>query len=495
MKTYQLWIDGAPVAPASGEWLDTVNPYTGEAWARIPRGKKEDVALAVAAAKRAMERGPWATMSASERGKIIRRIGDLLADKGNAQRLAEIEARDNGKLLAETQGQLKYLPESWYYYAGLPDKIEGSVMPVEKPDMLAMTVREPVGVVAAVTAWNTPLLFFTMKCAPALAAGCAVVLKPSEYASASSLELAALTKEAGVPDGVINVVTGLGSEAGAALVEHPNVAKISFTGSDVIGAKLYETAARGMKRVSLELGGKSPNIVFADADLELAAVGVVSGIFGAAGQMCSAGSRLLVQNSIKELFTARLLEITRNLKLGDPMQPETNIGPIATPPQFQKVLSYIEVARADGARCIAGGKPAVGPGLGGGQFIEPTIFTDVTNDMRIAQEEVFGPVLSIIGFDDEEQAAAIGNDVAYGLVAGVWTRDIGRAVRMSKALKAGTIWVNTNRTYSYMVPFGGVKQSGLGRENGMEAVNEFLETKSIMISTAAAVPANPFVTR
>ncbi|MDR5798117.1 aldehyde dehydrogenase [Caballeronia sp. LZ008] len=493
MKKYQLWIDGKPGDPSNGQWIDTVNPYTGEVWAQIPRGTTEDAARAVEAARRAMHEGPWSKMTATERGKVMRNIGDLIVR--NAARLAEIETRDNGKVLTEMQGQLKTIPEYWYYYGGLADKVEGSVMPVEKADVFAFTTHEPVGVVAALTAWNSPLQFLSLKCAPALAAGCAVIVKPSEFASVSSLEFAALTKEAGLPDGVLNVVTGYGNEVGAPLVEHDDVAKITFTGSDVTGARIYETAARGMKRVAMELGGKSPNIVFEDADLEAAAIGVVSGIFGAAGQMCIAGSRLLVQNSIKEKFTERLVALARDVRLGDPMQPTTNVGPIATPPQFAKVMDYIEIARGDGARCILGGKPAVGAGLTGGQFVEPTIFTDVTNDMRIAQEEVFGPVLSIIGFDDEQHAVELGNSVIYGLVAGVWTGNIGRAMRMTKALKAGTVWVNTYRAYSFMMPFGGMKMSGLGRENGIEAVHEFLETKSVFLSTSDKPPANPFAQR
>lgn len=493
MKIYQHWIDGTYVDPKSGEWLDTVNPYSGEPWAKVPRGNADDAALAVAAAKRAMTSGSWSKMTATERGKVLRRIGDLVT--ANATQLAETETRDNGKLYTEMLGQLRTIPEYWYYYGGLADKIEGSVMPLDRPDMVAYTTHEPVGVVVALTAWNSPLQFIALKCAPALAAGCSVVVKPSEFASASSLEFAALAKEAGLPDGVFNVVTGFGQEIGAALVEHPNVAKISFTGADSTGLKIYESAARTMKRVSLELGGKSPNIVFDDADLDAAAVGVVSGIFGAAGQMCIAGSRLLVQNSIKEAFTERLVTLAREVQLGDPMHSGTSVGPIATPPQYEKVLRYIEVAKSEGARCILGGKAADGPGLTGGQFVEPTIFADVTNNMRIAQEEVFGPILSIIGFDDEEQAAQLGNGVIYGLVAGVWTSDMGRAIRMTKALKVGTVWVNTYRAYSFLVPFGGTKQSGLGRENGKEALYEYLETKSVFLTAAAKAPANPFVQR
>jgi len=491
MKTYQHYIDGAYVNPAQGEWFDSVDPYRGEVWAQIPRGSAADVDRAVDAAKRAMTEGPWASMHASARAKIMRRLGDLVAE--NAERLAAIEVRDNGKLMSEMLGQLRYHPEWWYYFAGLADKLEGEVIPVDKPDHFAFTTHEPVGVVGAITAWNSPLLFIGFKCAPALAAGCSVVVKPSEFTSASTLEYAALTKEAGFPDGVFNVVSGYGAEAGAALVEHPDVAKIAFTGSSFTGAKIYESAAKQIKRVSLELGGKSPNIVFDDANLDAAAAGAVSGIFAATGQTCVAGSRLLVQNSIRKEFTERLIEIAKTAKIGDPMEADTNIGPVTTAPQYKKVLDYIDIAKSEGATCLFGGGAA--EGLPGGQFVQPTIFTDVSNKMRIAQEEVFGPVLSIIGFEDEAEAVEIGNDVVFGLAAGVWTQNIGRAVRMSKALKAGTVWVNTYRAISYMMPFGGVKRSGLGRENGMETVRGYLETKAVWINTSDAAPGNPFVMR
>jgi aldehyde dehydrogenase (NAD+) len=493
MKTYQHFIDGAYADPAGGEWFDSHDPYRGEVWARIPRGSVEDVDRAVAAARRAMTTGPWATMTPSARARCMRKLGDLVA--GNAERLAEIEVRDNGKLMSEMLGQLRYHPEWWYYFAGLADKVEGTVPAIDKPDIFAFTTHEPVGVVGALTAWNSPLLFIAWKCAPALAAGCSVVVKPSEFTSASSLEFAALTTEAGLPDGVFNVVAGFGPEAGAALVEHKDVAKITFTGSDATGARIYAAAAKGLKRVSLELGGKSPNIVFADADLDAAAAGAVSGIFAATGQTCVAGSRLLVQNAIRDEFTEKLIDLARTAKIGDPMLPDTNIGPVTTAPQYQKIIDYIAIARGEGARCLFGGGPAEGPGLTGGQFVQPTIFTDVTNQMRIAQEEVFGPVLSIIGFEDEAEAVEIGNDVIYGLAAGVWTSDIARAIRMSKALKAGTVWVNTYRAISYMMPFGGVKNSGIGRESGIEAIHEYLETKSVWISISDAPPGNPFVMR
>jgi len=491
MKQYNHFINNQYVAPADGEWMDTVNPYTGEAWAQIPKGTDKDVDRAVAAAKAAMETGPYSKMSASERGKMMLRLADLVA--ANAQRLAEIEVRDNGKLMSEMLGQLKYHPEWWRYFGGLADKLEGGVVPIDKPEHFAFTTHEPVGVVGALTAWNSPLLFIAWKCAPAIAAGCSVVIKPSEFTSASTLEFAALTKEAGFPDGVFNVVAGLGPTVGGALVNHPDVAKITFTGSDATGAAIYAQAAKTMKRVTLELGGKSPNIVFADADLDKAAAGVISGIFAATGQTCIAGSRLLVENSIREEFTKRLVELGNSAKKGDPMDPDTNIGPVTTPAQYQKILGYIDIAKGEGARCILGGQPA--KDLPGGQFVEPTIFTDVTPDMRIAREEVFGPVLSIIGFDGEEEAIRLANDTIYGLAAGVWTENIGRAVRMSKALKAGTVWVNTYRAVSYMMPFGGMKHSGLGRESGLDAVRHYLETKSTWISYTDNVPSNPFVMR
>jgi aldehyde dehydrogenase (NAD+) len=493
MKSYDLHIAGQRTESSSGEWIDSIDPYRGEVWARVPRGNTEDVDRAVQAATNAMRDGPWAAMSGTERGKLMRRMGDLVSL--NAERLAQIEVRDNGKLYAEMLPQLKFHAEWWWYYAGLADKLQGTVVPVNQDGTLAFTTLEPVGVVAAIIPWNSPLLALAFKVIAAIAAGCAVVVKPSEHASVSTLEFAELTTEAGFPPGVFNVVTGFGAEAGKALVEHPEVAKVSFTGSDAIGREVYASAAKSMKRVSLELGGKSPNIVFADCNMTAAVSGAVSGIFSASGQACTAGSRLFVQNSIRDEFVEQLRGVAATARIGDPMSRDTNIGPISTQPQFRKVMDYIEIAKSEGARCVLGGAAASGQGVIGGQFVEPTIFVDVTNDMRIAREEVFGPVVSVIGFEDEADVVQMANDTIYGLAAGVWTKDIGRAVRVSKALKAGTVWVNTYRAVSVMMPFGGMKHSGVGRENGIDAAREFLEVKSVWLSDGSSSPANPFVIR
>jgi len=334
----------------------------------------------------------------------------------------------------------------------------------------------------------------TWKLAPALAAGNTVVVKPSEFTSASTLEFMKLVEEAGFPPGVVNVVTGFGPDVGSPLVEHPLVAKVAFTGSDLTGQRVYEAAARGLKHVSMELGGKSPNIVFADADLDNAMKGVISGIFAATGQTCIAGSRLLVQESIHDQFLEKLVAFARTARMGNPMDRDTQIGPVTNQPQLEKILKYIDIAKGEGARTELGGERASRPECGDGWFVEPTIFSGVKNSMRIAQEEVFGPVLSVIPFKDEEDALAIGNDVVYGLAAGVWTKNIRRALVMAEKLQAGTVWVNTYRAVSYLSPFGGYKRSGLGRESGQEMIKEYMQVKSVWISTATDVP-NPFIQR
>ncbi len=492
MQKYQLYIDGAWSDPLTGEWIDSVNPYTGNAWARIPRAGAADVDAAVEAAHGAFRQGEWPRLTATRRGLMLREFAEILT--GQAERLAEIEVRDNGKLYAEVLNQCRYLAQWFHYYGGLADKIEGSVPPIDKPNVLNLTRYEPLGVCACITPWNSPLLLLAWKAAPALAAGNTIVVKPSEFTSASTLELAALSEQAGFPRGVINVVTGFGPEAGDSLVRHEKVRKIAFTGGEAGGAKVNSSAAPDFKRVTLELGGKSANIVFDDADLDQAVSGAISGIFAASGQSCIAGSRLLLQDSIHDEFLERLTGLAGEARIGDPMSPETQVGPITTEPQYRRILEYIDIAKGEGARLVLGGESVPAPDGNRGLFVQPTIFADVTRDMRIAREEVFGPVLAVMRFTDEEEAIAIANDVNYGLAAGVWTESLRRGITVSERLEAGTIWVNTYRSTSYTTPFGGYKASGLGRENGMEAIKEYLQTKSVWYYAGGDV-ANPYIRR
>jgi (Z)-2-((N-methylformamido)methylene)-5-hydroxybutyrolactone dehydrogenase len=492
LKKHRMLIGGQWAEPASGAWFESVNPFTAAPWALIPRGGKDDVDRAVAAAKAAFYDGEWRKLTATARGALLCRLGDLITTE--AGKLAEIESTDNGKLIAEMRGQLTYIPQWFHYYGGLADKIEGRVLPIDKPGIFNFTREEPLGVVAAITPWNSPLLLATWKLAPALAAGNTVVWKPSEFSSVSALVFGELFERAGFPPGVVNIVTGYGAEVGEPLITHRDVAKIAFTGGDKTGEHVYQLAARGLKRVTLELGGKSANIVFDDADIEQAVKGVVSGIFAATGQTCIAGSRALIHRPILDTFVEQLLTLAKTARMGNPLDMGTQVGPITTRPQYEKVLDYIRIAKQEGAVCRLGGAPAQRPECGSGWFVEPTIFTDVKPDMRIAQEEVFGPVLSIIPFDTEDEAVRIANGTVYGLAAGVWTASIRRALMMSERLEAGTIWVNTYRAVSYMSPFGGYKRSGIGRESGIDAIREYLQTKSVWIDIAGNAP-NPFIMR
>jgi (Z)-2-((N-methylformamido)methylene)-5-hydroxybutyrolactone dehydrogenase len=477
LRTYDLYIGDARVKPASGLYFSSDNPYTGEIWASIARGSAQDIDRAVHAANGALP--VWNAIKPPERGRLMIKLAELV--ESNTEPLAAAEVRDNGKLYLEMLAQVRMVADWFRYYGGLADKIEGAVIPTGKPNMFTFTRHEPLGIVGLITPWNSPLLLLAHKLATALAAGNVAVVKPSEFTSASTLEFAELFAKAGFPPGVVNVVTGFGHEAGAALVAHPMIAKVAFTGSEMAGMRINETAARSLKHVALELGGKSPNIVFEDADLEAAVVGAIAGIFAASGQTCIAGSRLLLQRSIHDQFIARLAKIAGEARIGDPMQAATNVGPVATQPQYEKVLQYIQIAKAEGARCELGGGPYTGPGAGGGRFVSPTIFTGVNNQMRIAREEVFGPVLAVIPFDTEEEAFQIANDTPYGLAAGVWTSDIGRALRASERLQAGTVWVNTYRIGGTSTPFGGFKRSGMGREGGIDAIKEWVNTKTVWI--------------
>lgn len=484
-----MYIDGKWVEPASGEYFETVDPFTAKPWALVARGGEADADRAIRAAHKAFTEGPWRKMHPSERGKIIHRLGTLIEEHADA--LAEIEVQDNGRLLAEMQHQIRYLPKWYYYYAGLADKIEGVVHPCDKP-ALSFSRPEPLGVCVGIVPWNAPLLLFSLKAAPALAAGNTIVMKPAEYTSATALKLMELVEAAGFPPGVINVVTGYGPEVGEPLVTHPLTRHLGFTGSTKTGAYLYSLAAKDVKRASLELGGKSPNIIFDDAELDNAVRGVVGGIFGAVGQTCIAGSRLLVHRRIHDQFVEKLVAFSKTARIGNPRNIQTQIGPIANGMQYEKVLGYIDIARQEGANLVLGGGRPSEPECTDGFFVEPTIFTGVHNQMRIAREEVFGPVLSTIVFDELEEAVAIANDSEFGLAAGVWTADMKRALRMSEMLEAGSVWVNTYRDISYTTPFGGYKKSGIGRENGVEGIREYLQTKAVWLSTATEV-ANPFV--
>ena len=492
MTKHQMLINGAWVDPAGGAWFESVNPFTAKPWALIPRAGKADVDRAVCGARAAFYEGEWRKLTATARGALLRKLGDLIA--ADADRLATIESTDNGKLFAEMRAQLNYIPQWFYYFGGLADKVEGRVIPIDKPGVFNFTREEPLGVIAAITPWNSPLLLAAWKLAPALAAGNTVVWKPSEFSSVSALAFGELFAKAGFPPGVVNIVTGYGNEVGEPLVTHPHVAKVAFTGGDRTGEQVYQMAARGIKPVTLELGGKSANVVFDDADLDSAVKGVVSGIFAATGQTCIAGSRALIHRPIHDEFVERLLALARTAQMGDPLNLTTQVGPITTRPQYEKVLDYIRIAKEEGAVCRLGGAAAARPECGSGWFVEPTIFTGVDPAMRIANEEVFGPVLSIIPFDDEDEAVRIANNTVYGLAAGVWTTSIRRALMMSERLEAGTVWVNTYRAVSYMSPFGGYKRSGIGRESGSEAIREYLQTKSVWIDISGNSP-NPFVLR
>jgi acyl-CoA reductase-like NAD-dependent aldehyde dehydrogenase len=475
LRRYQLIIDGRHAEAASGQRFDSVDPFLGASWATAADGDARDVDLAVAAARDALA-GPWGQLSGFGRARLMRRLGDILTR--DADQLAEVETRDTGKLLREMRGQLASIPDWFYYFAGLADKLEGTTIPSDKSNFLVYTRREPAGVIAAIVPWNSPLLLLCWKLAPALAAGCTVVAKPSDYSPASAVELADKMAEAGFPPGVFNVVTGFGPAVGKALAAHPDVDKVAFTGSTTVGAEVAKAAAGNITGVLLELGGKSAHVVFADADLDATCNGVLAGVFAATGQTCMAGSRLLVQREVHDALVARIVDRAGSIRLGDPRDIETEMGPLATEPQYRKVLSFFASAAAEGATVAAGGRPEERLG---GYFVQPTVLTGVTPGMTVAGEEVFGPVLAVLPFDTEDEAVALANSSRYGLAGAVWTKDIHRGHRVAHALRAGTVWINAYRVVGPDVPFGGYGMSGIGRENGIDAVREYTQTKAIWV--------------
>lgn len=474
MKDYtSQYVDGAWIR-GSGAEFDSVDPFSARPWVQLSSATRKDVASAIDAAERAAP--AWARTPGVERGRLLDRLAEVLRD--NVDPLAEIETRDSGKVYRENVAQIAFAARNYHFHAGNADKLTGESKPLDNDDMVDFTTREPIGVVALITACNSPLSQLANKLAPALAAGNTAVVKPSEYASTSTLEFARLVDEIGLPAGVINVLTGTG-ETGDALTSDPRVGKISFTGGTGTARRVAANAAANLVPCVFELGGKSANIVFDDAPFDRAVVGAVAGVFAAGGQTCIAGSRLLVQDGIYDEVVAALAERADAIRLGDPMDPGTDMGPIAHRAQYDSVLARIDEAAADGARLVAGGLPTTEPT--DGLFVRPTVFADVLPEMRLAQHEVFGPVLAIMRFRDDDEAIALANGTDYGLASGIWTSDITRAHRVAKRLVAGTVWVNTYRTSAAQAPFGGTRRSGYGRERGTDALVEYTRTKNTMI--------------
>ncbi len=490
LKHYKMLIDGEWVGASDGALFESINPTTGKAWAMIPEATADDVDRAVRAADRAFNHGAWPGMTATQRGQCLRRLADLLLEKSEA--FGTIETIDTGKLLKETRWQARYIAEFFHFFAGCADKIHGDTLPIDKPDMFVFTRREPLGVIAAVVPWNSQLFLSAVKIGPALAAGNTVVLKVSEHASAPMLEFGTLIAAAGIPAGVVNIISGHGDPCGRVLTSHELVARVSFTGGPAAARQILHNSTQNFAQVSLELGGKSPIIVFDDANLESAVNGAISGIFGAAGQSCVAGSRLLLQDTIADAFLDRMVTLAGQIKIGDPMADDTEMGPICTEGQLDCVEREVALAVAEGGHVLCGGRRVDGLA---GRFYHPTIIDCPSPDMHIVDTEMFGPVLSVLRFTDEADAIRLANQTEHGLAAGIFTRDGARQLRMVKSVKAGIVWVNTYRAVSPIAEFGGMKNSGYGRESGMQAVYDYTRPKTVWINTSDATLGSQFVAR
>jgi acyl-CoA reductase-like NAD-dependent aldehyde dehydrogenase len=480
-ENLQMYIDGAWVDARSGDTFESSDPATGGVLATVPRSGSDDVELAVTAAKRAFDDGTWGSAIAErERATILFRMAQLVSEQ--RQELAELEVRDCGKPIADALGDIDEVAFMFEYYGGWATKISGDIPPVG-PDAMSLIVKEPVGVCGLIVPWNYPMLMAAQKVAPALATGCTVVLKPAEQTPLTALRMAAIAEQAGVPAGVFNVVTGIGAEAGAPMLTHPGVDKISFTGSKVVGKMIQRTCADQLKRVTLELGGKSPNIIFGDADLERAVEGSALGVFGNQGEVCSAGSRVFVHRSVYDDVLQGMSDFAAGMRLGSGLDPETTMGPLVSALQRDRVQAYIDAGPGEGANLVYSGRRPDDPALANGYFVPPTIF-EATNDIRLAREEIFGPVAAVIPFSDVDEVVRLSNDTEYGLAAAIWTRDIGLALRTAKSVKAGVVWINDSQPAPSESMWGGYKQSGIGRELGPYALDAYLESKQIYINLA-----------
>ena len=495
VEYYKMLINGQWVDAANGERFVTVNPTTGEDFSSIPQASEEDVNRAVDAAYHAFENSEWTKLKPSDRGKLLRKLGDLLSER--SEELGKVETYDTGKLFKETQWQARYIAEFFYFYAGAADKISGETLPIDKDDLFVFTNREALGVVAAIVPWNSQLFLTAAKIAPALAAGNTVVLKVSEHASAPILTFGKLIKEAGFPDGVFNMITGYGEPAGRVLTSHPKIAKIAFTGGTKAARFVVQNSSYNFAQTSLELGGKSPFIVFDDADVESALNGCVGGIFAAAGQSCVAGSRLYVHKKISAMFLDKLITIAEQIKIGDPMLDETQMGPLCTTDQIHTIEKELAFSKTQGATILTGGKKVhmVHDNMKNGQFFEPTIVHCPNQQCRIVDKELFGPVLSVVEFESEEEVIALANDTQYGLAAGIFTQNSARSLRVAQKIKAGIIWVNTYRVISPIAAFGGMKNSGYGRESGLQAMLDYTRPKTIWMNMSNEPLASQFVAR